>query len=62
MYKTKLVQDIDNRMQQFFQEEYGNRITANNWSYFGLTIKTLFEKNKMKEEETEIEQRTDHGN
>lgn len=50
MYKAAVLQLVKNRMQEFFQQEVGNRVTNNNWSFLGLTLEGIFAENEVKED------------
>ncbi len=47
MYKPEVKTQIDNRCQEFIQQEIGNRLTPNNWNYFILTITSIFKRNEI---------------
>jgi len=43
MYKPELRQNIEQTLRTFFQQELGNRVTENNWSWLGIKVGTVFE-------------------
>lgn len=50
MYKTELQKEIITRLQQFLQEEIGNRITLNNMTGLSISLGPIFERNLIRDE------------
>jgi len=50
MYKQELRQQIEQTLLTFFQQEVGNRITENNWSWLGIKIRSIFENKELQME------------
>ena len=48
MYKQELRQQIEQTLRMFFQQELGNRVTENNWSWLGIKVGTIFENKDLR--------------
>ena len=55
MYKPELQEAIVKRLQQFLQEEVGNRVTVNNMTGLSVAIGQVMEAHKVKEPDSKKE-------
>jgi len=53
MYKPELKDQINQKLQEFFQLERGNRITPNNWGFLQLGLEIIFKQNMVEPEKEE---------
>uniref|UniRef100_A0A6M3JWE3 Uncharacterized protein n=1 Tax=viral metagenome TaxID=1070528 RepID=A0A6M3JWE3_9ZZZZ len=57
MYKPELRQNIEQTLLIFFQQEVGNRVTENNWSWLGMKMRSIFESKNLQVELKEDEKK-----